>query len=377
MGRVAWLIAGLLCAGMACSGGGGAPKASTAHDAGKHAAPRDAASASDAAIKADASDAATKAADGPVALPDGDPGIQFDDLQFAAKLRKVIVPAGRSGRVDLIDPDTSAVTSISGLSASDSYSSGTRTGSTSAVEAGDYLAALDQTTGTLAILDPKAMTIAGSVALGGTADYVRYVAPAKELWVTNPIGAVIDVYALPSDTPPTPSKTTSIDVTGGPESFALDSGRNRVYTDAFTGTTHAIDLKTHAIAESWTNGCNFSLGLSFDEARGFLFVACGEGKVITLDAANGGAKLSELETGSGLDLLSYNPELEHLYAASGADAALSIMGVSAKGELSMLGTVPTAQGARCVVADDRSHAWVCDPDHGQVLRITDAFPKGP
>lgn len=53
-----------------------------------------------------------------------------------------------------------------------------------------------------------------------------------------------------------------------------------------------------------------------------------------------------------------------------------IMAVSPTGALSLLGTVPTADRAFSVAADDRGHAWVIDPDHGQLLRITDPFPKG-
>src|SRR4051812_16680957 len=40
----------------------------------------------------------------PIALPGGPPGIGFDDLRFSAALGGVLVPAGRSGNVDLIDP---------------------------------------------------------------------------------------------------------------------------------------------------------------------------------------------------------------------------------------------------------------------------------
>ena len=49
-------------------------------------------------------------------LPDGAPGIGFDDLRYSARLHRVLVPAGRSGRVDLIDPDTLAVTPLGAFS---------------------------------------------------------------------------------------------------------------------------------------------------------------------------------------------------------------------------------------------------------------------
>jgi hypothetical protein len=80
--------------------------------------------------------------------------------------------------------------------------------------------------------------------------------------------------------------------------------------------------------------------------------------------------------GDANNILAYSSRLEHLYSASGNTFELSIMAVSPSGALSILGTVPTTDRAFSVAADDRGHAWVIDPDHGQVLRITDPFPKG-
>ena len=48
-------------------------------------------------------------------MPAGSAGIGFDDLRYSATLHRVLAPAGRTGTLDLIDPDTLAVTSISGL----------------------------------------------------------------------------------------------------------------------------------------------------------------------------------------------------------------------------------------------------------------------
>ena len=49
-------------------------------------------------------------------LPDGRGGIGFDDLRYDAASGTLLVPAGRTGNVDLIDPATKAVTPIGGFS---------------------------------------------------------------------------------------------------------------------------------------------------------------------------------------------------------------------------------------------------------------------
>jgi hypothetical protein len=53
---------------------------------------------------------------------------------------------------------------------------------------------------------------------------------------------------------------------------------------------------------------------------------------------------------------------------------MAIVGVSATGTLALLGTTSTTADAHCVAADNQSHAWVCDPNHGQLLEVTDPFP---
>src|SRR5689334_16864950 len=59
-----------------------------------------------------------------VDLPGSSPGIGFDDLRYSSTLHRVLVPAGRSGRLDLIDPDRMTVTEIGGFSATPDFAGG-------------------------------------------------------------------------------------------------------------------------------------------------------------------------------------------------------------------------------------------------------------
>jgi hypothetical protein len=68
----------------------------------------------------------------PVALPEGSGGIGFDDLRYDATLGQVLVPAGRTGKLDLVDPSTEVVTSIAGFSAQPGFNGGHDDGPTSA-----------------------------------------------------------------------------------------------------------------------------------------------------------------------------------------------------------------------------------------------------
>jgi hypothetical protein len=90
-----------------------------------------------------------------------------------------------------------------------------------------------------------------------------------------------------------------------------------------------------------------------------------------LDIANDGRILSTLDRGSGFDVIGYSPKLGHLYLAGGACSCLIIAGVNPQGELSFLERAPAPGSTHCATADDVGHAWVCDPDGGQILRVDD------
>lgn len=309
-----------------------------------------------------------------VALPDGAGGIGFDDLRYDARLGQVLAPGGRTGNLDLIDSQTQTVTSIGGFSAQASFGGGHDDGPTSADAGHGLIFVTDRTTQRLYVVDPAARMIVASTGLASTPDYVRYVAPKGELWVTEPDREQIEVFGLPNDQPPTPVLQAVIAVKGGPESLIIDPQRQRAYTHRWAGATVAIDLKNRTLIAQWSNGCDGSRGIALDIAHGWLFAGCAEGKAVVLDVMHDGRQIASLMVGAGVDVIDYNPTLAHLYLPGATSATMAIVGVSASGTLSLLGTAATAADAHCVVADDRGHAWVCDPDHGQLLRITDSFP---
>ena len=310
-------------------------------------------------------------------MPDAGPGIGFDDLQYSPTLHRVLAPGGRSGKLDLVDPDTLAVDPIAGFSVTSSYSGGHDDGVTAVAEGRGLLFATDRTSRTLSVLDPASRSHLSSVSLAATPDYVRYVAATDELWVTEPSVSQLEIFALAPTTPFTPTRAATIPLPNGPESLVIDQSRGRAYTHRWQATTVVIDVKTRATLAEWPNGCAASRGLAVDEARQHFIVACAEGTVTVLDAANGGKKLSSIAKGSGFDVIGYAQALHHVYAAGGACGCLEVFGVSAAGALSVLGRFDADGSTHCAVADDRGHAWVCDPDHGRLWRVDDTFAVTP
>jgi hypothetical protein len=315
-----------------------------------------------------------------VAIPGGAAGVGFDDLRYSPDLHRVLVPAGRTGTLALVDPDTLAVTSIPGFGTTASYSGGHDDGPTSVDEGNGVLYVTDRTTGRLDVVDPAARRVVASVALAAGPDYVRFVKTTNELWVTQPDADQIEIFALGARPTAAPTHAAVVAVSNGPESLVIDNTRGRAYTHRWKGTTVAIDLRTRALVAEWPNGCAASRGIALDEARGFLFAACSEGTTSVLDVAHGGRVLSRWAPapararGAGFDVIGYAPRTGHLYLAGKGCGCLVTLGVSAQGALSLLGRVSAPGSTHCAVADDAGHAWWCDQDRGSLWRVTDSSP---
>jgi hypothetical protein len=307
-----------------------------------------------------------------IPLPDGRPGIGFDDLRFSPVLGRVLAPAGRSGNLDVIDPATRAVSAIGGFSMGIAFFGGHDEGPTSVDYGNGLLYLTDRSTMRLYIIDPGAGHTLGYAPVSASPDYARYVAATGEVWVTEPDTEKIEIFSVASGTRPV--AVGSVAVPGGPESLIIDGTRARAYTFLWGGAAVAVDVQARKIVEQYANGCSASRGLALDEARGFLFAGCNEGKVVTLDVAHGGQPLGMVSSGAGVDVIDYSPLLRHVYAPGAKSETMAIVGVDASGALSVLGTTATVPDAHCVTADHRGNAYICDPENGQLLVFADPYP---
>ena len=306
-----------------------------------------------------------------IALPGGAGGIGFDDLGFSRTLGKLLVPAGRTGRLDLVDPAKGTVVSIPGFSNKKDFEGGHDDGITSVAEGAGLLFVTDRTSLRLSIVDPVTKSIVGHCSLGASPDYVRWLESTHELWVTEPDSERVEVFRFEPGPQPRVKSVGTIAVPKGPESLVLDANRGRAYTHVASGKTLAIDQHTHAIVATWSNGCKEATGVALDADRGFLFVACEEGGVRVLDLASGKI-LGSIDLGGGIDIISYSPELGHLYVPSGETATLATIGVSPQGALSLLGTAPGTKDSHCVAAGGK--VYFGDPEHGRLLVFIDRYP---
>ena len=320
----------------------------------------------------------------PIALQAAPGVVTLDYFAWDGARGRLWVPGGNTGSVFVIDRG-GAVKAIGGFETAE-FTLGSRHGrlGASSVAIGDGVAYVgDRADRSVCAVDAATLARLGCLAIAtpeegwaGAPDAVVYVAATKELWITRgapPIGipsadkalTVIDV-----SNPRAPRIAAKIPIGASAEGFAVDATRGLFYTNLEeTGETIALDVRTRAIVARWKPGCDEARGLALDEERGFLFAAC-SGRVVAIDVKDDGRTLGAIDTGGGLDNIDYSPASRRLYAAASQAATLTIAFVTPWGRLESIAVVPTAKGARGVVAGDGDTAYVADPLGGRILVVS-------
>ena len=304
----------------------------------------------------------------PLALPGVSPHAGFDDMGYIPALKRIAVPGGTSGDVFLIDPKHDTVTRSLRVLPPSKPRRGHDIGTTSAAYLDGYLVASDHNAQSLAVIALDSGKVVSRVPLASGPDYVRYVKPVNQIWVTEPEAQQIQVFAPDLDSPrPRLHPVGKIPVKGGPESLVVDNRTGRAYTNLWKRRTLVIDVRSHKIVHRWRNGCRGPRGLALAPKHDLLFVGCAEGKAVALNLARHGAVLASTKTGRGVDIIAWNPRLQHLYVPAARSATLTVVALKNGKTLQHVEVLKAARGSHCVATDGVSKAYVCDPLNGRLL----------
>ena len=308
-----------------------------------------------------------------VPLPGGAPGIAFDDLRFSGDISKVLVPGGRSGNLDMIDPSTGVLSMVGGFSSSTTFSGDLTQGPGSADEGNGFVYVVDRTSSKLAVVDPKALAIVQSIALAGPPDLVRYVSSTKEVWVTEPMKSQIEVFSVPTDpTKAPPMHAANIPVPGGPEGLAIDADGGHAFTSSTASTTFEIGITMRNIEAQWPNACGATRDVVSDASRAYVVLSCDEGKIAIM-STDSGTTLGSQTTPMGIDQVAYDARKGRVYAQSPADGTMTVVDVSSVGGTTLRGAIATVVGGRGAVSVGAGTVYVGDTAKGQLLMVRDPF----
>jgi len=311
-----------------------------------------------------------------LALPDHGKGtITMDYIAYDPNTGYVWVPAINIGSVDVVDTSNGSVREISGFPTNEvEFGGRKRVQGPSGVSIGEGVVYIgDRADSSVCSIDEKTLARKSCGHIDSTPDGVVYVALTKEVWVTAPRDNSVRI--LDSKTLSQKEKLT---FEGRPEGYAVDAKRGRLYMNyEDKDLTTAIDLKTRKTVAKWPSTCGEDgpHGISLDQDAGFVFVACSTLAEV-LDAGHNGEKLSSIDTGNGVDDLSYSPGTHTLYVGAARDARLTIARVDAGGKLSLIAQVPTHEGARNGVVTKDGTVYLAHSSLGQLPGLIVASPTG-
>ena len=306
----------------------------------------------------------------PYPLPGASGPAFLDLIAYDPSTSRVWVPVGVTGTVDVFDTGSRTFTRVEGFKTEVREANGKkRTLGPSAASVGEgFVYVGNRATNEVCPVDAKVLKVGKCVKLPSAIDVVGYVARAREVWVTEPKEGALVV--LDASNPAALAVKTTIKTEGAPECHAVDEDRGLFFTNLEDKeSTIVLDVKTHQITASWKPGCGSEgpRGLAFDKVHDFLVVACTD-HLQVLDAGHGGLRLGTLDVGPGIDDIDLSGG--KVYAAASKAAKLVVASLDGQGQLAVVATGETSEGARNAVADATGTVYVADSPGARLLAFS-------
>jgi DNA-binding beta-propeller fold protein YncE len=203
--------------------------------------------------------------------------------------------------------------------------------------------------GTVAVFDATSGKLMQTVKAGKNPDAIVYEPVTHRVFAFN--GDSSDVTAI--DARSLRVLAASIPALGTPE-FAVVDGRGHVYFNIEDKSELAVlDAQTLQIERHYSLApCGEPTGLTIDP-RGRLYSVCRNGVMVVSDPSQGRV-IGHAPIGHGADGVAWLDG--KAYSANGRDGTISVVAETAEGDpFETVATVPTAQGARTIVADPNEH----------------------
>jgi YVTN family beta-propeller protein len=181
-------------------------------------------------------------------------------------------------------------------------------------------------------------------------DAIIYNAAAKLVCVSNHEGRSITLIDAATE------KGTTIPLGGLAEYVQADAKTGIIYQNLEdTGEVVVIDPNKHAvIARYKTTPGEEPTGLALDAEHHRLFSACGNEKLVVLDA-DSGKVIATLPIGAGVDFAAYDPGLRRIYTANGRSGTMTVIRQDSADQYSVVENVPTHRGGHALAVDPVTH----------------------
>jgi DNA-binding beta-propeller fold protein YncE len=199
------------------------------------------------------------------------------------------------------------------------------------------------------VFDLKTFKVLAHIPAGEFTDGIFYDDYSKKVVTCNGRGKSMTIID-----PSTDKVTTTIQLTGWPET-AVSDGKGKIYVNnAEKSEVDVIDAKTFQILNTWPISPGKSAsGLAIDRLTMRLFAGCDNQKLIVMNAENGNVVTSVL-IGDECDAVGFDKKLKTIYSSNG-EGTLTIIQEQSPDKFEIIQNLKTSKGARTQAVDQTTH----------------------
>jgi DNA-binding beta-propeller fold protein YncE len=220
------------------------------------------------------------------------------------------------------------------------------------------------------VFDLKTLKVSTTLRIPGlNPDAILYDPVSKRVFTFN--GRSSDATAID------PAKNVvvgTVPLAGKPEAGVAD-GRGRIYVNIEDKSlVTCFDARTLKVIASWPVAPGEEpSGLAMDRVHRRLFSACGNQKLVVLDA-DSGKVVTSLPIGDRVDGAAFDPALQVALTTNG-EGTLSVIHEDSADHYTKVADAPTQKGARTIALDEASHrVYTCTAQFGDTPAPTAEQP---
>jgi DNA-binding beta-propeller fold protein YncE len=163
-----------------------------------------------------------------------------------------------------------------------------------------------------------------------------------------------------------------------PEGAAADGKGHIFVNNERKNTIQVVDTKTWKATASWPLApCEGPTGIAYDKVNDRIFAGCGKTSVV-VDAKTGKV-VAEIQNGTRVDALAWDPAKKLIYIPNGGEGNVTVVHQDSADKYTVVETVSTFAGAKTICVDTKTHSvYLFQPERGQAPPPpADAPPPAP
>jgi DNA-binding beta-propeller fold protein YncE len=260
------------------------------------------------------------------------PGVagRIDHLAFDAVRHRLYVAALGNDSVEVIDTRDLRGRTLTGFEEPQGVA---------VVPANGLVVVANGRSGEVDVLDPETLRPLRHVPLGNDADNVRVDTRSGHVWVAYGDGGLAEID------PVTGRRLRSVRIKGHPESFQLDPAGPRIFVNVpASQSTLVVDREASRVSGSWRLPAAANYPMAFDARDHDLLIGCRDPARLLVMATDTGRVGASLPIPGDADDVFFDEARGRVYV-SGGEGFVAVL-TEAKGTFSETARIATAPGAR-------------------------------